>query len=205
MCRPRGRSRETDADTGGPVTPGAAAEFHGRTGGGFGRCTHVVVVALAALREERYRVGTEVQQLRWVGVHRVELLGRRHARGARGAALAVAHARSRPRDGGDAAPGVGTRGSLALCGVTKTAIYRPKNIGLREDRARGGQGIDAGGLMRTVLHVTRRRGDKRRGESLFGGRSRGMRACGDARIARGGGTRRTSTVTRRPLCSGFAE
>jgi len=156
MCRPRGRSRETDADTGGPVTPGAAAEFHGRTGGrsgrGVGRCTHVVVVAPAALREERYRVGTEVQQLRWVGVHRVELLGRRHARGARGAALAVAHARSRPRDGGDAAPGVGTRGSLALCGVTKTAIYRPKNIGLREDRARGSgdrcRGFDAHGSTR---------------------------------------------------------
>lgn len=55
--------------------------------------THVVVVGLAALREEGFGVGAEVQQLRGVRVHRVELLGRGHARG--GAALAVPHARSR--------------------------------------------------------------------------------------------------------------
>ena len=52
--------------------------------------THVVVVGLAALREEGFGVGAEVQQLRGVRVHRVELLGRGHARG--GAALAVPHA-----------------------------------------------------------------------------------------------------------------
>ena len=56
--------------------------------------THVVVVGLAALREEGFGVGAEVQELRGVSVHRVELLGRGHARG--GAALAVPHdARSR--------------------------------------------------------------------------------------------------------------
>lgn len=36
------------------------------------------------------------------------------------------------------------RSHYPVCGVTKTAIYRPKDIGLREDRARGGQGIDGG-------------------------------------------------------------
>ncbi len=91
--------------------------------------THVVVVGLAALGEEGFGVGAEVQQLRGVSVHRVELPGRGHARG--GAALAVPHAaRSRvPRrtlSGGAMA----ARGRMLPSGVNASAIYRPWDIDL---------------------------------------------------------------------------
>ena len=93
------------------------------------------------------------------------------------------------------------RSHYPVCGVTKTAIYRPKDIGLREDRARGGQGIDGGvDALGSTRHeaprVTTRWGK-------FVRREIPRDACGDARIARAGGTRPTSTVPQ--LCSGVAE